>query len=253
MIYLESGGGCSTQEGCEARYDTSRILMSSSWLDEAKHEEIRGRDILSGDADVNPFSEYNHVYVPYCTSDMYVGMGVKGSAWSKTSKNFVFAGYHVVNELMKELKGTHLAAGMTEVVLAGSSAGGIGVLNHIAHIKLLLPYSNVRGIVDSSWFINYENNFNKLWDFEQAQILTDYKSFPKPGTADPGFCSTEYAGMPCCFQASHFSFITFYGHPGNGWRRAPDSILILPVIFYLKRYRLEAFIVFPSVIFVTAS
>ena len=43
------------------------------------------------------------------------------------------------------------------------------------------------------------------------------------------------------------------GHPGNGWRRAPYSILKLPVIFYLKRYRHETLTVFPSVIFVIVS
>ena len=204
IIYFESGGGCSTKERCKERYTSSTILMSSRWLDD--YVEIQGLDILSSD-DENPFSDYNHVYLPYCSSDMYVGMNTKpSSSFDKDEGNFVFAGYEIVTGLMKDLKAIQNAH-FDEIVLAGSSAGGIGVINHIRLTKeLFLPtFSNirVRGIVDSSWFINFEDNFLLFWDSASADDLTKYKSFPNMVSDDDSrnLCSLEYGGMPCCFQA----------------------------------------------------
>ena len=37
-----------------------------------------------------------------------------------------------------------------------------------------------------------------------------------------------------------------YRHPGRGWRPAPDRILMLPVICYFKRYRIDNKPVIPS-------
>ncbi|XP_063682664.1 uncharacterized protein LOC134817454 [Bolinopsis microptera] len=204
IIYLESGGGCSTKERCKERYSSSTILMSSKWLDD--YVEIDGLDILSSD-DENPFSDYNHVYLPYCSSDMYVGMNEKpGSSFDKEDGNFVFAGYHIVQGLMADLKNIPEAQ-FEDIVLAGSSAGGIGVINHIRLTKgLFLPtFSDVRvrGVVDSSWFINFEDNFLLFWDSTSADELTGYKSFPNMVSDEDTRkqCSLEYGGMPCCFQA----------------------------------------------------
>ena len=190
IIYLESGGGCSTEERCKERFSSSQILMSSGWLDD--HTEIEGHDILSTDVK-NYFHDYNHVYLPYCSSDMYVGMNVPdGSAFNKEEGNFLFAGYYIVQGLITDLSDIS-GAQFTEVTLAGSSAGGIGVINHIKIIKEKLAEKhsnvNVRGIVDSSWFINFEDNFLQLWDSDSAQTLTDYESFPHYGEGSPGECS----------------------------------------------------------------
>ncbi len=45
----------------------------------------------------------------------------------------------------------------TEVVLAGSSAGGVGVVNHAQWVrKQLLPNTELLVIFESAWFINFQ-------------------------------------------------------------------------------------------------
>lgn len=205
IIYLESGGGCSTLAQCKERYKTSRILMSSVWLDE--HPEITGLDVLSDDKR-NPFSGYNHVYLPYCSSDMYVGMKKKESGegdFDEEDENFVFSGYYIVRGLIEHLKDDHGAAKFTEIILAGSSAGGVGVMNHLPIVSQIFQDNanniEIRGIVDSSWFINFEDNFLQFWDTESAQDLSNFHTFPKLKDSDAeSQCAMEYGGIPCCFQ-----------------------------------------------------
>lgn len=198
IVYFESGGGCSTKEKCIERFASSKILMSSAWLDD--HQTIEGLDILSTE-DKNPFSDYNHVYLPYCSSDMYVGMNKNSeSGFSETEGNFLFNGYEIVQGLIRRI---FAFSGVTvsELVLAGSSAGGIGVVNHIKIIKKNHPTVSIRGIVDSSWFINYEDNFLQFWNSESAQELTGFRNFPNYVSEESkGECAFEFGGMPCCFQ-----------------------------------------------------
>ena len=197
IIYFESGGGCSTQSDCLKRFGSSKILMSSGWLDE--YSEIEGQDILSTDEE-NPFHDYNHVYLPYCSSDMYVGMNdwtaESPDDFSEEEGNFFFAGNYIVEGLLEKLKNIPDVQ-FTDMVLAGSSAGGIGVMNHIKIIKDSGVASRVRGIVDSSWFINFEDNFLQLWNSESANEMTAYQSFPH-NECKP---TNDYGGMPCCFRA----------------------------------------------------
>ena len=198
IIFFESGGGCSSNEDCLNRYKKSKILMSSSWLE--SRDTIMGRDILSDDTS-NPYHAYSHVYVPYCSSDMYVGMNsYQGQKFDETNPKFLFAGYQIITGLINDLLKTYGEDNFDDVVLAGSSAGGVGIMNHIALIRDKLNPSSISGIVDSAWLINFEDNFKPLWDYIEAQELTDYKSFPNNGSGDHRICSKLWGGMPCCFR-----------------------------------------------------
>lgn len=70
--------------------------------------------------------------------------------------DFIFRGYtifrSVIEDLMDGLKNA------TEVLLVGSSAGGIGVLNHLRYVRSQLTKATVAAIIDSSWFIDFEDN-----------------------------------------------------------------------------------------------
>ncbi len=45
----------------------------------------------------------------------------------------------------------------TEVVLSGSSAGGVGVVNHAQWLqRQLQPNAELLVIFDSAWFINFQ-------------------------------------------------------------------------------------------------
>ena len=113
MIFFESGGACYSAITCNRRYlrqevrerfggglitddfDLARAwsevkhdktsvispLMTSLWTlknGDIDVEQIDGRDILSPHSNTNPnFSGYNHVLVPYCSSDLWLGNDTK--------------------------------------------------------------------------------------------------------------------------------------------------------------------------------
>ena len=109
LVFLEGGGGCTSTKQCNDRYIDQRVrklftdehnevdasaawnaykgddeltatskLMTSLWRfssSSADSEwEVEGTDLLSTNPLENPlFSEYNHVLLPYCSSDLWIG------------------------------------------------------------------------------------------------------------------------------------------------------------------------------------
>ena len=71
--------------GKEAAVDVVSPLMTSMRCFENKTEyfprglSVNGTDILDSDCEVNPlFCDYNHVVVPYCSSDIWLGTEIDG-------------------------------------------------------------------------------------------------------------------------------------------------------------------------------
>lgn len=111
--------------------------------------------ILSNKKDENPFYyNANHVYLPYCSSDSW-----SGDRPAKSNKDFHFSGSKIIENVIKDLatKGLQNASSL---YLAGSSAGGTGVLVNLDRIADLVSTINsktvVRGLIDSGWFLDNE-------------------------------------------------------------------------------------------------
>ena len=108
--------------------------------------------ILSADPEENPyFSDANHVFVPYCTSDSW-----SGTASHRNKDGFTFMGRHIIREVIRQLSDYQQLQFGTELFLAGSSAGATGVLVNVDYVaNLMSPHGvRVRGIVDSGWFLD---------------------------------------------------------------------------------------------------
>lgn len=114
--------------------------------------------ILSSNPEENPFWwNAHHVFVPYCTSDSWSGTRTRASGGSR----FSFMGAAVVRQVVLDLLPAGLA-NATSLLLAGSSAGGTGVILNLNSIKSLLHdelhlrHVSVRGVSDSGWFLDRE-------------------------------------------------------------------------------------------------
>ena len=108
--------------------------------------------LLSADPHENPhFSDANHVFVPYCSSDSW-----SGTASTRNEDGFTFMGREIIREVVKELSDYQQLLFGQEVFLAGSSAGATGVLVNADFVaQLISPHGvRVRGIVDSGWFLD---------------------------------------------------------------------------------------------------
>ncbi|KAG5832654.1 palmitoleoyl-protein carboxylesterase notum1a [Anguilla rostrata] len=150
LIFLEGGWYCFNKENCDSRYETMRRLMSSSQWPLTK----TGTGILSPQPEENPhWWNANMVLVPYCSSDVWSG----ASARTERS-HYAFMGSLIIKEVVKDL----LVKGLDNakvLLLAGSSAGGTGVLLNVDQVAEQLAELGhtgvqVRGLSDSGWFLD---------------------------------------------------------------------------------------------------
>jgi hypothetical protein len=185
-------------EECNKRYKERPELMMSRGYPET----IEGRDIFDPSPEVNPdYWDYNMVLIPYCTSDLWVG----NSSWiptntsrfnfssSATHNQFAFRGSVVFRSVVLELlyKGMNLAK---DVVLVGSSAGGIGAMNQAGWLKSRLSGNMTLSVIlDSAWFINFHGNLQGKFDFDYVSMSMNILSHIP--------CQDFSIGYPCCISA----------------------------------------------------
>ncbi|RXM37397.1 Palmitoleoyl-protein carboxylesterase notum1a [Acipenser ruthenus] len=92
-------------------------------------------------------------FIPYCSSDVWSGASTKSD-----KSDYAFMGSLIIKEVVKEL----LTKGLDNakvLLLAGSSAGGTGVLLNVDRVAEQLQEMGhkgiqVRGLSDSGWFLD---------------------------------------------------------------------------------------------------
>lgn len=196
IIFFESGGLCSTMEECNERYKNKEtsVLMTSKTMP----SQVEGKDFLSADEIDNPqFHDYSRVLVPYCSSDLWLGS--KTNSQNVSVENFSFRGRTIFQSVIADLMDRHNLTRSSVMVLAGSSAGAIGVLNHAAWVKNELASRNstteLLALVDSGWFINFRNSMKLRAKPEFAAIAgINFTMLPA--------CADLSLGYSCCMSAS---------------------------------------------------
>lgn len=200
IIFFESGGLCTSKADCNQRYlnKNSTVLMTSKLLP----DKVIGRDILSSSKSENPaFFDHNHVLVPYCSSDLWLGSKNKTSqngsfnfVNDSSAENFSFKGRAIFRSVFKELVQKYNLSVAEEIVVSGSSAGGIGVLNHAKWLKSQNFSVNARllFIIDSAWFINFQGGI-------KSRVKREFASLA--GLSSEACADISY-GYSCCLSAS---------------------------------------------------
>lgn len=183
--------------------------------------EVEGTDLFDRNCSVNPFCNFSMVLVPYCSSDVWLGNDTRSMykfnaddslqdqflhkffSPDRNTLQFTFRGRVIFQSVIQELVGN--LSNATDVILAGSSAGGIGAVNNARWLKEQLPSStNLSIISDSSWFVNFKdiiyqgfngslNNGGKRGSQENASSLLDLIS-------DIPQCLDTSRGPPCCLS-----------------------------------------------------
>lgn len=196
IIFFESGGLCTSKADCNKRYKNknSTVLMSSKTLP----DRATGRDLLSSSETENPvFYNYIHVVVPYCSSDLWLGESTSLNRPfdfkdNPSEDNFSFRGKRIFRSVFSDLKSNLTSA--DEIVVSGSSAGGIGVLNHAEWLsKDFFAQSRAKllFIIDSAWFINFQDGFKSRVKPEFAELVNISSSA----------CKDFSYGYSCCLSA----------------------------------------------------
>ncbi len=186
--------------------------------------QVEGRDILDTDCQVNPiFCKYNHVVIPYCSSDLWLGEE-KEDTRNYSSLNspltgdcgcfnyscfnydpnyeglqFTFRGKTIFQSVIQDLLNGSLQTA-DEVVLVGSSAGGVGGINNAKWVQDTLPLGvRLNVVFDSAWFINFQGIF--LQEFGSSVSSSDNPKGLLDVLDQNDACRDTSLGYPCCISA----------------------------------------------------
>ena len=165
---------------------------------------VEGRDILSSDCTENPtFCDHGHVLVPYCSSDLWLGSddrpGLQCDCWDQecftynpTSEDlqFTFRGQTIFQSVLLTLDRLYNLKTASEIVLVGSSAGGVGVLNSAKWVRDTFQNVSLKVITDSSWFIDFHERISQGFVSSFVLNLTSVEA-----------CHDIRPGYPCCVSA----------------------------------------------------
>lgn len=229
LIFLESGGLCYSPATCNARFFKKDKRVSYSpgerpWLENYNEfvnpyvtsmatfnqTLVSGRDLFDSNCSINPFCRYNKILVPYCSSDLWLGNVTSSQAKSHSEFRaqfnpnsddfqFAFRGRIIFQSVMDELFEIGLF-GASDVVLAGSSAGGLGAVNNAQWTRDQLPSSaDLSIIADSSWFVNFRDIIYQ--GFNGTQNNDDMNLFVELISGIPQ-CRDTSRGSPCCLSLS---------------------------------------------------
>ena len=205
--------------------------------------QVDGKDILDTDCDANPqFCTYNHVVLPYCSSDVWLGDETNGARNSSRSRRgacncfdpncfqfqpesadlqFTFRGKVIFESVIRELLDMGMR-GASEVILAGSSAGGLGAVNLAKWTKEQLPSSTEFLVIsDSAWFINFQGNILREFSGTVNQEAGSAAVLLPLLERHPA-CANTQLGYPCCLSAH--CVLTERGNPNDSLLYYPEGV-----------------------------
>jgi hypothetical protein len=200
IVHFQGGGWCLDEQDCLERSKTD-FGSSAHWPAEGlPANDGRAHGALSSDPFVNPnFHDWNMVHINYCDGASYAGF--KQDPIQIQGQNLHFRGAVILNEVFKVL----LELGLSKaenLVVSGTSAGGLAVYIHIDYIRSIIP-KNVRvvGFPDSGVFLNMTSSYGPSYTphFEYVFKMQNITSW----TMNQG-CFKEFASQPQkCFFAQY--------------------------------------------------
>jgi len=137
VVTLEGGGECRTATDC-ASWNGGSGRSSHGWT---ATRTFPGFSELSSDAAINPdFHDWAKLFLPYCTADMHSG---RRSDYDESLGGY-FSGHNVIVGSLEHLLGLSDYTEPSDVLVTGSSAGGIGALLHADYFSRAWPAATVK-------------------------------------------------------------------------------------------------------------
>lgn len=173
LINFMGGGACWDPKNCLGEFTPTYFNQASRFSPLAARYVFDG--ILNERIIINPFRDWNVVFIPYCTGDLHWGSKVvtyqdprDGSSIEFHHKGFdnVMSVLHFIinNEEFKPSPGS-------KVFITGQSAGGYGAIFHFPYIKELFPNSEVHVIGDAASGgvpIQFYPNIDTQWGIQNT-------------------------------------------------------------------------------------
>ena len=203
-------------------------LMTSLRPNETETFSITGQDFMSPSEEENPqFSDFNHVLLPYCSSDLWLGddsrdfpSSFKYNTTDSINIQFAFRGSTIFRGVIQDLLTDHGLAEAEEIIFIGSSAGGIGVMNHAGWLQNVTTQEKRKSnnsnplqmsvILDSSWFVDFHETFSQLLLQEATRPDSSNATASQPIDSNELFRAIQHLELcelknnkdvPCCLLA----------------------------------------------------
>lgn len=154
MVHLKGGGWCVTDDECAGWVESH--YQSGTGPGANLPNNFTGVGILSVDPEVNPnFFDWNVAYVWYCDGGSYSG---DRATQQYNNQTVFFRGKHILDGVMRTLAHDHGMHAANEVVVSGTSAGGLGVITRCDSLTNLVENlgmaASLSCVVDAGFFIN---------------------------------------------------------------------------------------------------
>ena len=125
LVYLEKGGACFDIASCKRRCASGSAKAQLCTMAQDEGKNLEG-NIWSGDKEENPgLHDSYKVFVPYCTSDVYIGRRDPDNS----TAGYSFRGRNVVEAVITDLLSDFSPISITQFVFMGASAGELFCLN----------------------------------------------------------------------------------------------------------------------------
>jgi len=125
VVFLQGGGLCVEEVDCQMRARTT-LGSSKRWGDSWEEDE----SIFSATLPERPgsvFAGWSQVFVPYCSGDMWLG----ADRHRRILGQLQMSGHLILDTVLEHISNTtEFSTKSREVVFSGSSAGGVGVIQH---------------------------------------------------------------------------------------------------------------------------
>jgi len=158
MFYIEGGGWCYYLQGDSINYCSFRAQtqMGSSKFD-TQNMQTPKKGILSASPVDNPdFYNWNFVYMRYCDGGSFSGTREETYLDKETGTTLYFRGWYNFLAIVNDVKNRY-ALSPTEIILSGSSAGGLATSLRCDDMNDIFPGVDVKCINDAGWFSEAEN------------------------------------------------------------------------------------------------
>lgn len=155
-IHIQGGGWCQSMEDCYAR-SLTKSGSTKTWAPWLSLQGDAFYGLMDGNStSVNPFGDWNFLWVPYCDGSSETSNREGPVPYNGT--NLYFRGAAIVDAVFFEMERLHgLLTSATEVIVSGTSAGGMATFLSAGYIKSLLknPSARVVAVPDAGFWLDH--------------------------------------------------------------------------------------------------
>ncbi|MEM6292181.1 MAG: pectin acetylesterase-family hydrolase [Myxococcota bacterium] len=162
VLYFKGGGACFNGTTCSL---TSGLMATG-----IEAIDLNPDGVLDFTRDDNPLQDYNIIYFPYCTGDVHAGT-VGESTVDGTNETWNFVGHDNVLAALDRIAPTFPEP--EQLVVLGTSAGGLGALVNFPYIHAGWPQADTlllddSGVILPDAFLNpcLQAQLRERWGFD---------------------------------------------------------------------------------------